>query len=140
MGMFDDIRCRYPLPVDGANELDYQTKDTPEQNLDLYEIREDGTLWHETYDIEDRSDKTKAGLDAIIGCMTRVNQRWEPETDFTDSIRFYTSWTQEHTRRGTVSRGWIEWSAYFVDGKLQSINLIENTPAAPVDGVEEGRL
>lgn len=56
MGMFDDIKCKYPLPLNGANDLVYQTKDTPAQFLDKYEIREDGTLWHENYDIEDQSE------------------------------------------------------------------------------------
>ncbi len=45
MGMYDYIHCKYPLPIEGANELEYQTKDTDEQYLDHYEIREDGTLW-----------------------------------------------------------------------------------------------
>lgn len=39
MGMFDDLRCHYPLPREGANALAYQTKDTPAQWMDLYEIR-----------------------------------------------------------------------------------------------------
>jgi hypothetical protein len=51
MGMFDYVKCHYPLPVKGAEDLIYQTKDTPSQWLDMYEIRADGTLWH-----EDRSD------------------------------------------------------------------------------------
>ena len=34
MGMFDDIKCKYPLPVEGANALDYQTKDTDAQQPD----------------------------------------------------------------------------------------------------------
>lgn len=55
MGMFDTLRCKYPLPVTGASDLVYQTKDTPAQWLDYYEIREDGTLWHEAYDTEDQS-------------------------------------------------------------------------------------
>ena len=47
--------------------------------LDRYEIRADGTLWREHYDTEDRSDPNGDGLAAFIGCMTRVNLRWEPE-------------------------------------------------------------
>ena len=133
MGMFDDIRCKYPLPVDGANELDYQTKDTPAQYLDKYEIREDGTLWHEVYDTEDHSNaaqwlsknpgkelpKELDNLsDHFIGCMARINKRWEI-VNFTGEIRFYTALTEEH-------KGWIEWSAYFEDGKIVCLNLIEH--------------
>ncbi|MBX7229846.1 MAG: hypothetical protein K1X48_09600 [Burkholderiaceae bacterium] len=54
MGMFDYVKCHYPLPVKGAEDLIYQTKDTPSQWLDMYEIRADGTLWH-----EDRSAQKK---------------------------------------------------------------------------------
>lgn len=56
MGTFDYLRCKYPLPLAGANALTFQTKNTPAQFLDTYELREDGTLWHEAYDTEDHSD------------------------------------------------------------------------------------
>ena len=47
MGMFDYLRCEYPLP-DGfdAAKIWFQTKDTDAQYLDEYEIRDDGSLWH----------------------------------------------------------------------------------------------
>lgn len=133
MGMFDDIRCKYPLPLPGANDLAYQTKDTEHQYLDQYEIREDGTLWHEDYDTEDHSDRAKwkathpgeeppkelsDALSAFCGCMTRVNKRWE-KVMFTGEIGFYTTLGEDHS-------GWIEWSADFIDGELKSIVLIEN--------------
>ena len=43
MGMFDYIRCQYPLPA-GAPTDGYQTKDTEPQYLETLTIREDGTL------------------------------------------------------------------------------------------------
>ena len=46
--MYDNLRVKYPLPV--AQHGDYQTKDTQAQFCDLYELREDGTLWRECYD------------------------------------------------------------------------------------------
>lgn len=45
MGMCDELRCHYPLPVAGANARVYQTKDLA-CRMDAYEIRADGTLWH----------------------------------------------------------------------------------------------
>lgn len=110
MGMFDDLRCHYPLPREGANALAYQTKDTPAQWMDLYEIRADGSLWHETYDIEDRSDPNATGLLALAGAMTRVNKRWEPER-LTGEIRFYDYANGE----------WTVFSAYFIDGQIREI-------------------
>jgi hypothetical protein len=73
MGMFDYLRCRYALPVSGANELEFQTKDTDSQYLDNYEIREDGTLWHLVYETRCEEDK-KAPLGFW---MYRDNKRWE---------------------------------------------------------------
>lgn len=43
MGMFDYVRCEYPLP-DGGNNMVFQTKDTFEQYLGTYVITEDGRL------------------------------------------------------------------------------------------------
>jgi hypothetical protein len=123
MGMFDELRCKYPLPVPGANELLFQTKDTPEQYMDLYEIREDGSLWHEVYDIEDRSDPNAEGLMALAGCMTRVNKQWEP-CDMTGEIRFYT-YTDEKDMRGS----WVEFSAYMIGGKTNALVQISPEPS-----------
>jgi hypothetical protein len=84
MGMFDNVRCEYPLPVDGANEFLFQTKDTPAQYLDDYEIRADGTLWYEEYDA--RIEETE---DAPLGFwMHRENRRWTP-LDFTGELEIH---------------------------------------------------
>lgn len=133
MGMFDDLRCKYPLPVEGANDLAYQTKDTPCQYMEMYEIREDGTLWVEEYDTEDQSVcgqwkrdfPGKPVPDDIAyqmgGCMTRVNKRWEQVKNFTGEIRFYTNLDGKGK-----DRGWIEWSSYFFHGQLSVLHLIEH--------------
>lgn len=116
MGMFDNIKCSYPLPIEGLENEVFQTKDTPAQFLDTYEIREDGTLWHEEYDIEDKSDRSKKGIERMFGCMSRVNERWEQVTNFTGEIRFYTS----------IDTRWIDFSAYFVNGKLNQLHIIKD--------------
>lgn len=117
MGMFDEIKCEYPLPVKGANKLVFKTKSTPAQYIDLYEIRKDGTLWHETYDVEDRSDPKAKGILRMAGCMTRINQRWE-QVNMTGEIRFYTFTGKKRDQL-------LEFSAYFVDGKLNQIHKIQ---------------
>ncbi len=114
--MFDDLTCKYPLPVEGANGLNFQTKDTPAQYLDNYEIREDGTLWHEAYDIEDKSDHSAKGFDRIRGICSRVNKRWEPEL-LTGEIVFY---------EDSVELGWVEFSVYFVKGQLKQLETIRD--------------
>lgn len=109
MGVFDYLRCKYPLPVEGSNDLEYQTKDTDAQYLDEYEIREDGTLWHKTYDTEDRSDSNAEGLMRLWGIVTRVNERWEPST-MTGEVVFY-------------SKNYV-FSAYFVGGQIKHIETL----------------
>ena len=121
MGMFDYIKCKCPLPIGGYKEREFQTKDTPAQYLDNYEIREDGTLWHEEYDIEDHSDPNAEGLMRFSGCMTKANLRWVQKI-FTGEICFHDFPTGDY-RDG----GWVEFSAYFVDGKLREINTVEST-------------
>lgn len=140
MGLFDDIKCSYALPMVGANALDYQTKDTPMQSLDKYEIREDGTLWHEQYEIEDQSEAGRwmkenpgkelpesFGMLSFVGCATRVNSRWE-KVKLTGEIRFYAICEIKDGKLVNASTGgrWMEWSAYFVDGTLNQLHLVGN--------------
>ena len=120
MGMFDNLECEYPLPVKVDRGEPFQTKDTPAQFLDNYKIKEDGTLWHEKYDTEDRSDPNASGLDAFRGCATRVNKRWEQCADFTGEIAFYGFHNEKK------QEGWVEFSAYFNKGLLVQINTIAN--------------
>lgn len=134
MGMFDDIKCKYLLPLPQYQDLGFQTKDTEAQYCDNYEIREDGTLWHETYDTEDRSEvgkwmrehpgekvKETFTLLQYAGCSSRTNKKWEQVQDFTAEIRFYTSLGEKRT-------GWVEFSAYFVKGKLNQLHVLQHEP------------
>lgn len=114
MGLFDELRCERELPAPNCEGMLFQTKDTPSQYMDLYVIRADGTLWREVYDTEDRSDPNAEGLLRLFGMATRVNKRWEQESEFTGEIRFYES----------VGEAWVEFSAYFLRGNLQQLNLI----------------
>ena len=117
MGMFDYLRCKYPLPWPEVQHLEYQTKDTFAQGLDNYEIRADGSLWHQECDYEDRSDPNAEGLEALIGACTRVNERWVRDYT-TGEIRFYTS-------LGKGIERWVEFSTYFVRGELRHLEVIE---------------
>lgn len=123
MGMFDYMRCKHHLPP-GTPDLQWQTKDTPAQWMETYEIREDGSLWHHDHDIEDQSDPNAEGLLALAGCMTSVNFRWEPCL-LTGEVRFYDS-----TDFGNKD-AWWEFSAYFVKGQLKELHQV----AGPVDAM-----
>ena len=143
MGMFDSIICLAPLPMAGANDLSFQTKDTPEQFMDQYEIRADGSLWHQDYELADESELAKwknanhgqtppAGLDGFIGCLTQVNKRWTHLDRYDGTINFYTTLGQHHT-------GWLQFKATYVDGQLATeIELVEHTPVVPDRDAKRG--
>jgi len=73
MGMFDDVRCLYPLPWPKVQDAVWQSKCTPAQFCDQYEIRADGTLWHQAYDVRiEETDKAPLGF-----FLHQDNPRWE---------------------------------------------------------------
>ena len=112
MGMFDYLHCAYPLPVQGRSLDGWQTKDTPAQFCDEYEIREDGSLWHHAYDLGDAPEGSFG--------LNQTNQRWEP-CPHTGPIRFYDFKRDDE--------GWVEYCAVFKDGQLKHLELLINSPA-----------
>ncbi|KKN11261.1 hypothetical protein LCGC14_1028180 [marine sediment metagenome] len=81
MGMFDTLEIKYTLPwPEVQDSTEWQSKDTPTQNLDNYELREDGTLWHEAYD-----ERWVATDDPLFGGhYEKTNKRWEQDKDALD--------------------------------------------------------
>ena len=139
MGMFDYLRCEYPLPVEGrlpegeANKLLFQTKDL-DCMMDEITITKDGELVGQQYDVEDRSDPNAEGIERFIGCMTRVNIRPNPMPEFTGEVRFYTDYGPRN--KNGCGGGWIEFSSYFRKGKLMSISLVEFREPTPQNQAE----
>lgn len=103
MGMYDNFNSTHPLCAG-----EYQTTSL-ECTLEQYELRADGVLYIERYDIEDQSDPNAEGFARLHGSMTRVNQRMEA-TDYTGEVVFY-----HYTDDGSNK----EFSAYFINGKLR---------------------
>lgn len=126
MGMFDNLTCKAALPLPAYQDMVFQTKDTPRQFMTDYVIKENGTLWHSEHDYEDHSDPNAKGIMRIVGSMTRVNERWVQDVEFTDYINFYNS-------LGEYGSGWIEFKAHIVRGVLQSIEVVEERPIDPVE-------
>ena len=123
MGLFNYIFCKFPLPLKGANKLEYQTKDIEPNFMEHYEIRENGTLWKQVYDIEDHSDPKAKGWKRIIGTMTRVNLRWKRQYP-TTTIWFYAYIGDINDEKKKVR--WIEWRAELVKGKVTEIKRVKN--------------
>lgn len=114
MGMFDNVRCEYPLPP-GDHASPYQTKDLACE-LDTYTIKSDGTLWGEEYDREGWS---------------RSNVRPRFCDNFTGEVRFYCTGVKD-------ASGWWEFSAYFVNGRLKELHqIVPEIAAAPKLAGEE---
>jgi len=86
MGLFNYIRCGYPLPDAEAQDFEFQTKSLPEQALDYYEITADGRLLHEAYEM-----RVEENSEAPLGFYChRENCHWEPD-DFTGELEIHTS-------------------------------------------------
>lgn len=151
MGMYDYIVCRYPLPTVvpefiKSNDHHYQSKSL-DCRMDVYEIRDDGTLWLEEYDVEDQSEhaKWKAAhpgeklpkeladdpISALAGCMSRVNKRWVQQR-FSGVIEFYDSnWCAsayeiDFTPDGSDHEG-VTYEATFLDGAVVKIEETERS-------------
>jgi hypothetical protein len=105
MGMFDYLNFR-------GN--DYQSKDTPNQWMANYEIREDGTLWVEESDGEWIKDENSL----LGGYIKESNHRWVQVEKYTGEIRFYRHLDKEY-------KVWEEFSAYFVQGQLKHLVPID---------------
>lgn len=113
MGMFDHIRCEYPLPgLDDPTSIDFQTKDTDEQYLHQYTITKDGRLIKDIVHYEDHSDPKAEGLLALGGCMTPVKDG-EEDTNYHGWLNFY--------------GGDFEYNAKFTDGKIVEIQRVEES-------------
>jgi hypothetical protein len=104
MGMFDYIVCKHPLP-DGfdASKVEWQTKDTDSQYLDIYTITEDGRLLFGAW----RDGKRSPDV---------------PQPDFHGDIFFYGNDGGWNAPEGYY---WREYRARFSEGKLLRIDLIE---------------
>jgi len=105
--MFDRIKCSYPLPDKEIQDEFFQTKNL-ENGLLEYEIVEGGWLFkirdYKNDDSWETVELDKPKLVKHTGC-----------------INFYT-FTNHHNIRST----WYEYQAYFVNGKLKNIEVIDS--------------
>lgn len=123
MGMFDSLYCKYPLPISEVQEMQFQTKDL-ESFLNNYLIDEQGVLWREEYDTENRSDPNAKGVARLLGSMARVNKKMVAMPDFNDQIEFYSEYPSYGEKR--ESCGWTTFLAQFKNGKIASIKIVED--------------
>ena len=121
MGMFDDIVCKYPLPLPedtkGFRPYGFQTKDL-DNALDCYEIREDGTLWLRECEREytDGNPNGKTWSEKIGS--VKETKVWWTHVKLTKKINMYTYHQGENEYDY-----WVEFVVEFVDGIINKIEL-----------------
>lgn len=145
MGMFDEVVLKYkvdaPFDISG---LDCQTKDTPDQCLMNFEIREDGTIWRLEFETEDKSDygrwkrenegvpeeeEPKWSMSDFYGMCSRKNEHWEHATDVDGEVFIYTFPSSADFDKYERHTGWIEFKCVFGEGNLKDIKLHTYRPA-----------
>jgi hypothetical protein len=122
MGMYDYLKCHYPLPDPEFQSDQFQTKDL-DCELKVYEITVNGKLIKNEYDTEITPKEERPFPNApenswksIFGIMRTVKgSERQIEVTFDSDLFFYKSMPT-----GT----WIEYRARFDDGQLLSIKRI----------------
>ena len=128
MGMFDTLRCDYPLPH--HQDAEFQTKDLAylvhgESGmggfLDEYRITADGRLMLHRHDREWRDDpETFLG-----GYLESVRDWWEEVTDAHGDIRIYTC--QAHA--DNEGSDWVEFRVRFTHGQVERVDSVDSRTA-----------
>lgn len=104
MGLFDTIRCEYPLPVAAHQGLEFQTKGL-DCGMERYTITPDGRLIRHS----------RGGMFAKGPCR---DIEWPVHGD----VEFYTS---------DSDRNWIEYIARFTHGRVEWIRTLEEARRTP---------
>jgi hypothetical protein len=106
MGVFDRVRCQYPLPDPEAQDLEYQTKSTFAPYLHDYIITPDGRLLRDEPDWrDDQESDSPAGLG-------RENRRWVP-VDFRGELEIHTT-----VKQPDESFRWYSYLFWFKDNRV----------------------
>lgn len=110
MGMFDTVHCHFPLPTTpskepAASKTDFQTRDMPIPNLDIYEIRADGSLYVKRAAVEHREFEP---------CFYHGELEFYTDGDYKVDSEKVGSW-------------WLEYVAVFKNGKVDHIRTIRDS-------------
>ena len=121
MGMFDYVKCDYSEMSEEDRKRDYQTKSLYSA-LENYLIKEDGSLWVETYEEElvDNPTFDLSKEEDIFNqkqIFARKNVQWLPRP-ITDTIIFYDYDDETNDR--------IEYKAQYTEGKLTYFKRVDD--------------
>lgn len=113
MGMFDSVKCRYPVPDPECQNLDFQTKDL-EQTLSEYVILEDGRLVVRRRDVEWVDDPS-----AFLGSHMVTKRSWWEEDYHHGDVVIYGLKRSDKPAEGD---NWVEYVVRFTRGRVESIS------------------
>jgi hypothetical protein len=126
MGMFDTIKCYYPLPDERLQKEEFQTKDL-ENLLNDYTITEDGLLIHHVkeYELVPEEERPYYGtkewdknpIVQVLG-MFKSKFIYDEHVNYNGDLIFYTF---NHKTSNLT-----EYKASFVDGVLIKLEKFEN--------------
>lgn len=111
MGLFNHVRCRYPLPDPEAQDLEYQTKSMADLRLDNYVVTPEGRLLHEDYDT--RVEETAESRFGFL--LHQENCRWEA-VDFRGELEIHTTAEQPD---GSLK--WYSYLLWFKDNRVADL-------------------
>jgi len=125
MGMFDTIKCEYPLPDKELQDEDFQTKDLA-CLLDQYTITKSGELIHHAVRYEEVPDEERAyygkpewdtmPLVQLRGCIKTI-PTGDVKVSFHGDLKFYTGIGDPNEK----DYKFYEYIARFTEGKLVRI-------------------
>ena len=128
MGMYDDIRCEYPLPDKEVQGEVFQTKDFG-CCLEEYLITKEGKIIHHTVRREAVPEEERPyygkpewdkGLYRMFGSLRSI-PTGDVEIPFHGDLRFY---TYLGDLKGDTET-WYEYEARFTEGVLTSIKRVD---------------
>lgn len=130
MGVYDRIRCEYPLPDAAVQDAEFQTKSLHPQ-MSQYTITADGRLVHhmERWESVPEEERPAYGtpewddpLAQNFGAVRTVPMG-DVEIPLHGDIRFYAS----KGERANDTFKWFEYEAHFESGRLQYVKRIAAT-------------
>lgn len=147
MGLYDTIKCKFPLPVpEDRQELTkadfnriftFQTKNLG-RGLSNYEIREDGTMWKEEFDIVlvPYTEKEKGELQRhptglwfdtyIDGKYERTNKTWVRYNPHNLVVEMYDLYFSGYDDDLCLKNDyWVKYSVEFRESVVVDIKLLE---------------
>lgn len=126
MGMFDTVRCEYPLPNPADNVRFFQTKDL-ERTLARYTITKDGRLIEHTFRSEVVPEEERPYYNtpgwpdlAFVG-SSRAIDTGDEEVSYDGVLSIHDIATDAPDAESWCARTWVEYALLFEAGRVRQV-------------------